>query len=312
MEDKKKSPMHLYKYRSFSAQTVDSLVSDKIFYADPVTFNDPLDTKPSLNADSPIETLQKILIRLVASRVKAEMTASAEGIKYRGPKTIAHIANHSARQAAKILAETEYYATNPDYGMPPEEALKDILTMRIQTELLGRYGKGVFSLAQRYSCPLMWSHYGDQHHGLCLGYTIPKEAKSSLHQVTYGGTRLIATSKIAAMLDGDNKARDEVDAAVLFRKASDWKYEKEWRHLGPKGLADSPLELTDITFGIRCASSVKHAVIRAVSGRDVEIKFFEMRENNADFRLNRYPVNDQELAASYPVRSLTALEAFMD
>ncbi len=47
----KKLPRRLYKYRPFNNQTLDMMVSETLFFADPATFNDPLDTKPCLKTD---------------------------------------------------------------------------------------------------------------------------------------------------------------------------------------------------------------------------------------------------------------------
>lgn len=299
-------PKYLYKYRSFSARTMDGLLSDEIFYAPPESFNDPLDTKPSLRADSGIEELKEILLCLVRQRVQAEMEAAARTIKYRGPKTIEHIKSRSLAQAQKKLDQAEYYATDPDYGLPFDEAHRDILTQHIRTELMAQYGNGVFSLAKRFSCPLMWSHYGDEHRGLCIGYSIPDRAKGALHQVSYGGTRRIATSRIAAMLRGDAQAKEDVNGAVFLKKAADWKYEKEWRHLGLRGAAASPFELTDITFGLRCPAPVKHAVMRAFEGRNLALRFYEIHENSEKFSLKRYGVDADDLSRTYPNRALDA------
>lgn len=306
----RETPKRLYKYRGFSARTIECILSDEVFYAAPESFNDPLDTKPSLQADSSIDELKEILKLLVRQRVQAEMEAAAKTIKYRGPKTLEHIKNHSLQQAQKKLDQAEYYATDPEYGLPPDEAHRDILTQHIRTELMAQYGNGVFSLAQLFTCPLMWSHYGDEHRGLCIGYSIPDRAKAKLHQVNYGGTRLIATSRIAAMLGGDDQAREEVNAAVFLRKAKDWKYEKEWRHLGPRGATVSPFELTDITFGIRCPGPLKHSVIRALTGRAVAIQFYEIHENPSNFSLKRYRVDADDLARRYPNRALDAWDIF--
>ena len=71
-------PKRLYKYRGFSARTVDCLLSDEVIYAAPESFNDALDTKPSLHADSSIEELKAVLMRLVRQRVQAEMQAARE------------------------------------------------------------------------------------------------------------------------------------------------------------------------------------------------------------------------------------------
>jgi hypothetical protein len=86
---------------------------------------------------------------------------------------------------------------------------------------------------------------------------VPAEIGEDLHKVKYGGSRLVPTSKVIAMLNGDGDARREVDEAILLRKAASWRYEREWRLIGQRGLQDSPLELEEVIFGMRCKESVK-------------------------------------------------------
>ena len=45
------SPRRLYKYRKLDARTLDMLFGDRLYFADPGSFNDPLDTRPSLDVD---------------------------------------------------------------------------------------------------------------------------------------------------------------------------------------------------------------------------------------------------------------------
>lgn len=45
-----KTPNRLYKYRSFSNLTLEMLFADTLYFADPSSFNDPLDTQPALEA----------------------------------------------------------------------------------------------------------------------------------------------------------------------------------------------------------------------------------------------------------------------
>lgn len=61
-------------------------------------------------------------------------------------------------------------------------------------------------------------------------YSVPGSAATNLHKITYGGSRLIEASTVAAMLDGDDDARRQVDEAVLTRKAIDWRYEHDLCH----------------------------------------------------------------------------------
>lgn len=301
-------PDRLFKYRSFSNLTLEMLVEDQIFLADPTTFNDPLDTRPTLEGDMSDDQLERVLSRLVTERVSSEMSAAAQAIKYGGPKTVERIARRSQARAASVIAEIRYNATDPDYEI--DEAMRLLLSHSIEGELLRRYDKGVFALAERVNCPLMWSHYGDQHKGLCLGYSVPQEALPDISKVKYGGSRIIQASLLAAMLAGDLNAQKRVDEAVLLRKAEPWQYEKEWRYIGPKGLQDSRLELEEVTFGMRCAPSVKFAVVRALEARGRRVRFYEIRETRGRFTLLKRALDTDELASGYPRYNLGNWRAF--
>lgn len=305
---KRKIPERLYKYRAFSNRTLDALIADQIFFADPGTFNDPLDTRPTLDTDIDADALAAILARLVEQRVRAEMNAAAKTIRYSGPKTVSHIAALSRRRAEQVVTEIRYHATNPEYNI--DDPARFLFGQYVEDELLRRYGKGIVSLAERASCPLMWSHYGDQHKGVCIGYSIPVRAAGDLHKISYGGNRLIAASAVAAMLEGDEEARRKVDEAVLTKKAIDWRYEREWRLIGPRGPQDSPLEIEEVVFGMRCSHTVKFAIVRAFEGRRRPVKFYEIREQRGRFLLGKYVLDTEELSVSLPRRALDVTESF--
>ena len=73
------------------------LVEDKLFFADPSTFNDPLDAKPSFDTDLAVVELEQVLKVLVERRVADEMQAAARQIRYRGPRTMEHIEKQARR-----------------------------------------------------------------------------------------------------------------------------------------------------------------------------------------------------------------------
>jgi hypothetical protein len=304
-------PARLYKYRAFDARTVELLVDDKVYFADPSSFNDPLDTRPSLVADLSVPELEDVLETLTTRRISAEMKAAARSIKYRGPKTMEHIERHTRLEAGRLLREIAYLATDPEFEEPPPGPQVRLLRNYIEVALLRQYDKGILSLASRFDCPLMWSHYADQHRGVCIGYSVPTAAAGAVHEVDYKGQRSIHASRVKAMLDGDEVARKEVDAGVLLRKASDWSYEKEWRMLGDRGQADSGLELEEVVFGARCLASVRHAVVKALDGRDRPVKFFQMHEIEGSFDLARRELDIEDLMTQ-PRRALTLSEEFED
>lgn len=303
-------PHRLYKYRRFSALTLGMIVEDTIFFADPTTFNDPLDTKPTLDTDIPSAALEVILTQLIEERTRAELSAAAKTIRYRGPKTLDHIARESRKAAERLLADIRYDATDPDYEVDDPEQF--LLGHYVQEELLRRYNKGVFSLAERANCPLMWSHYGDQHRGICLGYSVPGDVAGDTHKIRYGGSRLVQASDVSAMLGGDQAAHRRVDEAVLLKKARPWAYEREWRLLGSRGEHHSPLELEEVIFGMRCSSAVMYTVIQALAGRDRPVRFYEIRGQHGRFLLDKRVADTGELLAMLPRRNRGIHEIFSD
>jgi hypothetical protein len=302
--------LYLYKYRAFSPLSVQALVADQVFFADPTSFNDPLDTRPCVEADLPVVELEKVLFMLVARREEAALKSAAGTIGYRGPNTTKRIEDRSRRLAKSVVADIEYQSTAPDLDGDAEDHHHRLLAHAIESELLKRYAKGIFCLGTRSACPLMWSHYGDQHRGLCIGYTAPDPEHSNLFKVEYGGSRLVQASLVAAMLDGDAAAAKAVDSAVLLQKAADWSSEREWRLLGARGAQPSPLEMSSVTFGMRCDATVKHAVVSALRDRERALRFFEMKEERGTFKLRRAKVDLNDLSRGLPIRALSALEGF--
>jgi hypothetical protein len=301
-------PKRLYKYRAFSSRTLDALIADQLFFADPSTFNDPLDTRPSLDTDIDADALADIFARVVEQRIGAEMSAAAKTIKYSGQRTLSHITDLSRQHAKEIIAEIRYNATNPEYE--GENPARFLFGQYVEDELLRRYDKGIVSLAERADCPLMWSHYGDQHNGVCIGYSVPEKASNDLYKISYGGSRLIAASIVATMVAGNDSARRQVDKAVFTRKANDWRYEREWRLIGPRGPRASTLELEEVVFGMRCSTSVKFAIVKALADRKRPLKFYEIRESRGKFSLEIHVLDTDEMNVSLPRRSLDFCDWF--
>ena len=149
----------------------------------------------------------------------------------------------------------------------------------------------------------MWSHYGDQHRGLCLGHSVPDDNAHDVHEIEYGGSRFVQAKDVDLMLSGDQEARQRVDEAVLLRKARPWAYEREWRLLGPRGEQNSPLELEEVVFGLRCSSAVRFTIIQALARRERPVRFYEIREQHGRFPLVKRIVDTDELMAERPHRN---------
>jgi hypothetical protein len=307
-----KLPKRVYRFRSISAMTLEALCHDQLFFASPSTFNDPLDCSPTVTADSSNAILRSVLRELMRKRLADEMADGMSRAKItRGPKADTHIKRVSSREVDLHLENVADLATDPDYGVGKEEAEQWLLMQEIERELLHQYDRGVCCFSSTYDNPLLWSHYGDQHKGICIGYGMNREPAPVLHRVLYGGNRIVSTSLIArALLEGDMPARAEVDEAMLLRKASPWRYEREWRIIDHVGLQDSCLELCDITFGLQCPEALKHMVLSALEGRETPIAFYEMRVRRDTFLLHRTKVDVDELRHYFPRTARSGMEIF--
>lgn len=306
----KHQPNTFYRYRAFNILTLDGLCLDTMYFANPSTFNDPLDCSPSVNCDSSCEELREILTALIRRRISAEIKESLNKARVRGEMATVHAEKRAASEASSALSRLAYYATNPDYSLGADIAEAQLLTSEIEDEIRSYYARGVCCFSTSYASPLLWSHYGDQHQGLCIGYGLDRNPLPSPQPVQYGGSRSITTSALhAAFVLNDLTSVQALDQAVLLRKARCWSYEREWRLIDSQGLQDSPMLLKDVTFGLRCKTSVMHAVVEALSRRN-NVQFFEMYEVRGKYSLRRRALDLDELGASLPQTALSAIEMF--
>lgn len=294
-------PKMVYRYQSISALTIKSLCHDELYFAAPSGFNDPQDCQPTVKSDSEKETLREILSELIKHRVADETLRALRNARIQGTKAEAHAQRSGKQTARRGLEDVAYNATNPEHGDNEDETECWLLANEIQRELLMQYDRGLCCFSEAVNNPLLWSHYGDQHRGICIGYGLNRIPKPELHKVVYGGSRTVKTTLIArALLEKDPDAQALLDQHVLLRKAPSWRYEREWRLIGKRGDQASCLELVDLTFGLRCPDALKHALISALTPKRANVKFFEMYEISGSFKLKRKRVDTAELSVNFP------------
>ncbi len=309
--NQKEVPKRIYRYLDSSTRTLDLVVSDCLHYAKPSDFNDPMDCRPSLEVDVDNNELERICWNIVQNRLLDEMRAASKVLNSVDSKKTDHIECSSHRRAGDIIKDIRYYATNAEYDS--DKYHRHLLAYRIEEELLRQHTKGIVCFSEKYDCPLMWSHYGNHHQGMCIGYSIPSSAKNNVCRVEYGGDRLVLASDVSAMLDGNEISQREVNKAVLLRKAPSWSYEKEWRLVGSSGMQSSPLELEEVIFGLKCRSSSKFIAMKILENREGTVKFYEVREEAGKFNLKRCELTyDDELFINYPTRNLSIWELFQN
>jgi hypothetical protein len=119
-----------------------------------------------------------------------------------------------------------------------------------------RFGMVCFSLS--WQNPLLWSHYGDRHRGMALGFDLnPAKCKA----VKYVAERPVLT-----------KVDLEVSHELLFTKFVDWKYEEEVRTFVNLSDIDPETKLYFADFGDDCL------LREVIVGPLCDVKATELRE----------------------------------
>jgi hypothetical protein len=229
-------PRKLYKYYPFNTRTLRLITHNHLYYADPRTFNDPLDCKPTIDVDVETYDLQKLYVKLLeAARPSDNAIERLQRFRYFSENTIDEFG----------------YETDAD----PAEVFKDLLASEVMilvNEELGAYG--VLSLSATWSSSLMWSHYADQHRGICIEYDTVELANPGLFPVQYASRRSIRASDLMAWkFNDDIDAKRRVINTYFYSKAKEWRYEKEWRDVADtSGIHHLNYEITAIYCGLEC------------------------------------------------------------
>jgi hypothetical protein len=203
---------HLYHYEGFnSAYLEDCLVEQRIHCSDPANLNDPWDCRPWFNENA----LEDPKVREDFMEWLFSFTPSAPV-----PED-----------------QLELY----------KESLRNDPVAR--KELLGKFSRGfmamipgrwrIYCLTPVAHSTLMWSHYADNHRGICLEFSTDHSLFGSAQKVEY----------LSSYPGWNPKAlMDRTSPHMLLSKSSDWSYEKEYRIVGlgegvPSPLAGHALEL---------------------------------------------------------------------
>ena len=77
----------------------------------------------------------------------------------------------------------------------------------------------------------------------------------------------------------------------IYKKHIDWKYEKEWRIIGDKGLAIYPSNSIDrVIFGVKMPVEERNTIRNILKHRNV--KFFEAVKSKRHFAVEIMPIGE--------------------
>lgn len=252
-------PKHLYRYRSLKGEqrefTRDILVNHRLFWASPAMFNDPFDC-------APVQIYE-------ISRLKREAHARA---------VLAKQAPHLDKRERKRLARSAM-----SHSVAQIESAMNELQQKMRQEI------AFCCLSAQPDHQLMWSHYGDAHHGICLRFSTYDEKSPFLAAlpVTYSAIRPILNIAVPSPPDLLEK--------VLLTKSECWSYEMEWRMVdqSSRGAGHRPFParfLDGIIFGGGVSKEDRDEVMSWVQRRNHPIEFFNAQLDERCYQLVITPV----------------------
>jgi len=178
----------------------------------------------------------------------------------------------------------------------PDENLEDIsaftkkdLTKQINSFKRKLQNYGILSLAENAKDILMWSHYSEDHKGLCIEFERNAENelgdKEKTRKVNYTKNYPSLSSK--SLLSKKDTEKNLM--RVLYTKSKHWSYEKEWRMFTPNGSMSYPIpgKIKSITFGVRTSNIDIDVIKQLVSGKSINLYKAVLKENEFGIKLEK-------------------------
>lgn len=162
---------------------------------------------------------------------------------------------------------------------------------------------GIFCLSEKPDNVQLWSHYAEDHKGLCICFDLSKDDKFvkganldkygselyGVNEVIYNNDNpYIKLLNEYYFVEEYDSLRSSIIYEGLIHKARGWKYEKEYRILrGTSGVEKcSPQMIKQIIFGIKMEAINKRTLKSLLSENEWKhIKFKQAERKGASFKL---------------------------
>ena len=244
-------PAHLYKYESLTAQTLQNLKGQVLYFGSPLGFNDPYDCALTPNirppADDEVEAIRRAYLESTTTPALARQqldTFSTNDLR------------QSLLRAGRL-------------GL--EKTIHEFLTTR-----------GVTCFSQRNDDLLMWSHYGGRYKGICLEFSTASEPFTKISSVRY--VKTLPTIELVPLLQGGI----DLVLELFCTKSEAWSYEMEWRAIhaiaGTKYVYPAE-SLTGVYFGPDIDRESLEIACLILRGQNEGVKFWRGTRSTSEFKV---------------------------
>lgn len=269
-------PQKLYKYRKFDVRTLNMLTDHGLYYSDPGQFNDPLDCDLSIVPDISLAKLANLLKEIMGPDRHDEWKFDVSSFN--------HYATEDGGDIKKPDPEQNYFHRQ--------------VCSSIDREIGDEFNKrGVLSFSETWKSVLMWSHYADEHRGVCLEFDTTELDHPELNKVNYLGNRGVLASDVYAWkMEKDEEAGIRAYDTHFFSKAPGWEYEREWRDIGKEPGPCGDYRITGVYFGYKCDYAVQVAIVKML-GVDTNVDLWDVWIDRNNYELHRRKVDKGEVDA---------------
>ncbi len=224
---------HLYHYERFEPNYLAAALSEnKIHFPDPSALNDPWDCRPWFDD----EDLDPVAIEALGEWIFSHRPA--------GPVS-----------DVELRATKDAVRNNQGYRRAALQRLSEDFIKLIPSRWR------IYCLTPVPDSTLMWSHYADNHRGICLEFGTDIRLFGSAFEVMYRSEYPKWAPNLVA----------ERGVEILLTKSDDWKYEREFRIIGLGQKVSRPSEFSPLTLSGNFMALPEGAIESVIIGCEAKL-----------------------------------------
>jgi hypothetical protein len=239
--EKQAKPETIFKYEAFTAQSLQNLKAQSIYFGSPLGFNDPYDCALEPKIVEP--TLEELEEFRVSYSQRPDVP-----VEYQ-----------NAFRKIDIL----------ELGKMVERSAIAVLNKHVVSFLKT---KGVTCFSERNNDLLMWSHYGGRYKGFCLEFYTEFEPFTKMRKVKYSDSMPKINAARALFHDDFDDFLD-----MFCTKSSSWSHENEWRCIHDQVgtlFGYAPSTLKSIYFGPDIEMQSLEIICLILAGQNPNVKLW--------------------------------------
>jgi hypothetical protein len=264
--------LFLHKFRVVNDRLLSSLTNSQVFFSATEALNDPFDCMIKFR-EAFSEAHETPLAAVNTLENEGTLSLVLEDAKKRG---VLCDGDHFSKTLALLFRDQPSWS-----GFRADQVFTYLETAI--SSVVSSIGVLCFSTRDTPYKPLMWSHYANEHRGVCLTYELLEDSFPDQCVVAHG-----------AMQYNDNDLLDAIKAykahkkptledftsimmALVSTKSPDWNYEEEYRLITASfGLHDiSRKSLRAVCFGLRASQEDRLKIREVVSESGYNCVFTE-------------------------------------